>query len=217
MREFITNCGKMLGQPEIGFCAEEMISEYAIDLVKYFETEIKYGHVFRAEETVQIGWMILKLTESKHGNLDLMEPQFDSIPIRWIRGLNNTLRHLMLHKSVCALFSLEPTFPTIRQAGIVSPGFISGGNDITMTRGEIAENDSGWMFTESGYIQNDGDLKSLYEISFFHSKIIPFLALPMGTTVRLNSADLQINLGGKTLSSESNEFLKKLLDTSVFV
>ncbi len=54
--------------------------------------------------------MLTLLKEAADGELEVWEPQFDSMPIKWVRGVNNTLRHIILQKSVAEILGCEPAF-----------------------------------------------------------------------------------------------------------
>jgi hypothetical protein len=188
-------------------------------LLSFFEQSIREGARFRRDETVQIGWMLTILKETTNGDLEIWEPQFDSMPIQWARGVNNTLRHLMLQKSVAELLGCEPNFPTLQQAGISSKAFLDSPDEFIMTR-EIVGGDSGWMFREA-YEEitktTQCEYKSLYELSLYCMQIIPFLALPDGAKVTKRYGETILELGSKNVSSTQSETLKRIAGSKYLV
>ena len=176
-------------------------------LLNFFEQSIKEGARFKPDETVQIGWMLTILKESTNGALEVWEPQFDSMPIKWTRGVTNTMRHIVLQKSVAELLGCEPNFPSLRQAGITSQMFLDKPNEFIMSR-EITGGDSGWMFRDAHEEITEAtacEYKSLYELSLYCMQIIPFLALPDGAKVTKRHRETILELGSKKVSSSQSE------------
>jgi hypothetical protein len=159
--------------------------------------------------------MLVQLREGRE-SLEIWEPDFDAIPIRWCRGVNNTLRHLTLQRAVCEALKCEPVFPSIRQAGITSPCFLES-RSFTMSRDLIAESDSGWAFAERGYAGSKGEFISLYHIALQKMSIIPFLALPEKSLVQMEPGLIEVNLGNIVISSRDNVFLSQLASAPIIV
>nr|WP_063571426.1 hypothetical protein [Luteibacter rhizovicinus] len=184
-------------------------------LFGYFESELRRGINFQAGQTVQIGWMQIKLVADESGDLEIWEPRFDAMPIAWIRGATSTLRHLTLQRETCSQLGVEPEFPSLLQSGVVSARFLADSGEFTMSRDDPVGSDSGWVFTRI----HEGDLggrhHSLFEVGMFDRMIIPFLALPAGVLVRASNEHIDLSLGSVVISSESNEFLRRLLHSSV--
>lgn len=96
MRVATTNCSQF-GQREFVLDADEshVPSVYLTDVIETIEGMVASGSVFKPGQTFQIGWG-LTLVEQSGECLSLAEPDMASFPIKWTRGLTNTLRHLML-------------------------------------------------------------------------------------------------------------------------
>jgi hypothetical protein len=187
-------------------------------LIEFFEDSIKKGKQFLAEETIQIGWMITTLKENSRGDLEIWEPQFDSIPIKWTKGANNTLRHLILQRAIAGLFGHEPVFPSLRQAGIASSSFMNDSTEFTMNRDAPSGNHSGWRFISNNDNRKaESALKSLFEISFYCMRIVPFLALPPGVVITKRQEVTTVRLGEKTISSANNEILARIAHAEILV
>jgi len=158
------------------------------------------------------GWSIVIL-RSVGAELEVHEPTFDTMPLVWRRGIDNTLRHLILQRTICKQLGCEHLFPTIQQAGIVAPGFMMrSAPTFEMSRDECSGNDSGWVFAPLGYTGEQAEYRSLYEIAVADPHVIPFLALPSGASVTKLRDALEIEWNGQLLISESNAFLQELLD-----
>jgi hypothetical protein len=187
--------------PELEFGANSILS--------YLEEEVGKGKIFRAGETVQMGWMMLMLKSTETGELDVWEPRFGEIPIVWERGASKTYRQLIVQKSVVELLGVEPSFPSLRQSGVISPDFMEAKN-IQMFRDPPKGTDSGWLFTTEENTSSDGRLASLFEIASKRPEVIPFLALPASSSAILKDGHVKITLGKVEVSSDSSELLRRL-------
>ena len=219
MAEHRTTSCRTLGHPEISVTLGDEAQMDASWLLSFFETEVQRGRRFAADETVQIGWMLVMLQSNAAGDLEVWEPQFDSFPIRWTKGANNTFRHLVLQKSVCEQFGCEPDFPSLQQAGVVSPHFLDQSEAFSMSRDKPSNNDSGWVFSapKESVSEGAGEFRSLFEICFYHTEVIAFLAMPAGASVTKTKGLIEATTNGRPLSSKSNELLRKLSESPVLV
>lgn len=178
-------------------------------ILSYFEDAVRQGTVFRAGETVQMGWMILMLKSTETGDLDVWEPQFGEVPIVWERGASKTYRQLIVQKSVAEQLSIEPLFPSLWQSGVISSDFI-GAKNFQMFRKSPNGTDSGWLFTTEENTSSDGRLASLFEIASKRPEVIPFLALPASSSVMLKDGHVKVTHGNDEVSSDSSELLRRL-------
>jgi hypothetical protein len=219
MLEFSTNLRRQFAHQEIVLHLDKQSGLDPKWLVDFFQTSVAKGHRFLPNETVQIGWMVVILKENEKHDLEVWEPQFDSIPIRWIRGVNNTVRHLILQKSVAGLLQVEPVFPSLRQAGLVSRAFLIGKDEAEfhMIRESFEANYSGWRFSLPTLAEDSSELCSLFELSFHRTGIVPFLALPPGAVVVRSKNHIAIELNSITVESSSNELLQELAAVSIWV
>ena len=208
MVKFKTKSCERFGQPEIVLWLDDEARMEPRWILDYFQDAAALGKRFRAGETVQIGWMVTKLVQTPDGDLEVWEPRFRSVPIQWVRGANNTLRHLILQKSVAELFQIEPVFPSLLQAGIVVPPIWEQQGQLCMLRGDPMRNDSGWRFSRDQNEQVGGQLRSLFEIGCRFPSLIPFLALPPGGSVVSSALDVLVGYRGKVVSSRDSELLK---------
>lgn len=199
-----SSCSKR-GHPEVSFEVDDEAPS-AEWLVRYIEEEVEKGERFEPEQTVQIGWMIVQVN-ARSGGLELLEPDFDAVPVRWRRGLNNTVRHLALQRSVCKALGCEPVFSSIRHAGLCSPQFFAG-EAFTMSRDQPQDSDSGWVFAEDGYQGSEGGFLSLYEIAMQRICVIPFLALPPTAAVFIRRGRIEARYGDAAVSSDDNALLR---------
>jgi hypothetical protein len=196
------------GHPDIAVVAKT--PGFAEWLVEYFESQVANGARFKAEETVQLGWGVLRLAECDDGELVVTEPDFRSMPIQWVEGAQQTMRHLTLQRHVCSLVRAEPQFRSLLESGLASPSFQSG-SDFTMWR----EADD-WLFRA---LEDDGtqaERHSLYAIAIQRPAVIPFLALPPGTEVFWARSGVDVLCAGERAYSEADPFLRDLVASPAF-
>lgn len=206
------------GQSEIVIHFDEQSGLDPTCLIGFFQDAAAQGKRFLSGETIQVGWMVVLLKAAESGDLEIWEPQFDSIPVKWIHGVNNTLRHLILQRSVVELFKVEPMFPSLRDAGLASKSFLTVPTppDFRMTRTPPSGNDSGWRF-DTALSQNlDAERRSLFELSFFQMAIVPFLALPVGASVVKTDNNLVLSLNGIAVDSKQNQLLQRLVASPIW-
>jgi len=195
-------------QPSITIEVRQEAEELARPIIAYFESRAWAGTRFLDGQTIEFGWSLLLLRQANDG-LEVLEPDFDSMPIRWCNGVNNSIRHLQLQRAVCELFGCDSIFPTIRQAGISSPDLCESG-DYIMSRDIPSGSDSGWMFAESGYSDSTGEFRSLYQLALQKIEIVPFLALPTLSQVVIKPGFREVVVNSIIKSSVDCELLQKL-------
>jgi hypothetical protein len=210
MADFRTSTGDRPDQPDIVLHLSDDARMAPRWLLDFFEDSVASGKQFKAEETVQIGWMVTKLVENPEGDLEVWEPRFRSVPIEWVRGVNATLRHLILQKSVADLFHRSPEFPSLRQAGYVAPSFWTSEGEFVMTRESPVGNDSGWRFSHTKADATGGEPYSLFEIACHSPTVVPFLALPPTGAVVRDRNVIVAECAGGIVSSQDNELLKRI-------
>ncbi|HEV2696301.1 MAG TPA: hypothetical protein VG347_25680 [Verrucomicrobiae bacterium] len=162
-------------------------------LLKWIESGVVGGRRFRPEQKVQIGWSWLEVRQRSDGTLAFFEPDFKSMPLKFIDSVTNTLLHLMLQKYVAESLGLEGeiTIPPLVHSAIVCDVFGSTKGFI-MSRVAPNASDSGWFFgcdNESHDHDSSAVLRrvSLYEAAVCKDdRIISFLGLPSDITVEFD-------------------------------
>jgi hypothetical protein len=196
-----------LGEPEVSFVVDDEATPIAAWLREFLELRPHDVTTFREGELIQVGCSILMLRPWGPG-LELWEPDFRSVPIRWCEGVNTTLRHLAVQKSVCDALACSPDFPSLRLSVAHSPAPrpLDG---LRMSRVAAAGSDSGWRI-EHGAARGQPRVVSLYEMSLMEPWIVPFLALPQGSSVHAGPAGIEVSVGGRTVSSREVALLSVL-------
>src|SRR3954469_14571281 len=189
MRAYTSKC-KEHGHLEVSVLCDETsaLSSKLKWLLEWIESEVARGRRFLPEQTVQIGWSVLEIRQRNDGTLALFEPDFQSIPVKFIDSVSNTLLHLLLQKGVTDSLDLETdiAIPSLRDSAIVCTRF--GSTDgFVMSRLMPQAGDSGWFFgcdSPAHDHQAPENLRrvSLYEAAVRHNDgIIPYLGLPPNT------------------------------------
>jgi hypothetical protein len=201
------------GHPEFRISFDEA-SALEIDaqlMITYLEGQVKAGVIFRPQQTIQIGWMVVMVKEENGEFLTLAEPDLQEVPIRFVYSVTNTLRHLRLQRDVAASIGVTAEFPSIRQSAIKCSKY-DDGRDFLVERAKAEQNDSGWFLgcTHSSHDhQNPSCLLrvSLYELACSRSEIIPFMALPSGCSVTVKGSTIQLNQNGFPCSVKPGSYL----------
>jgi hypothetical protein len=185
-----TRCSKA-GHPEFRFSIDEAV---VIDPdITFFRDALERwvidGECFNDGETVQFGWSTLMVRLAEDGRLSLWEPDFQSMPIKWVETVTATLQHLRVQKDVCESYfdSDVLAIPSLQSSCIVCVR-LSEAEVFVLDRGEQEGNDSGWFL---GCVNDDHDHSSVselrrvsvYEGVLQNPQAMPFLGLPPGTVV----------------------------------
>ncbi|MEF9416831.1 hypothetical protein ABXT21_12270 [Ralstonia sp. SM1864_UCD524_TZ4] len=207
--EYRTNLRQRYNHPNIVVPVASDLGAGFDWILSYFEGEVAAGVVFSDNQLVQVGWMMVKLCQDSRGDLEVLEPGFDSVPINWTRGASTTIRHLMLQRETCAQLGVEPVFPVLSQSGVVSADFF-GSSKFHMER-ELCDvaTDSGWLFKDPE--PTGGRHCSLFEIAVARPEVVAFLALPFGAVVSYDKSGIEISVGDRRISFGTNEFIARLL------
>src|SRR6516164_1603574 len=148
MRTSTQNC-RQYGHQEISVECEDAstFSKTLRWFLGWIENEVAGGRRFLPEQTVQVGWSILETRQRPDGTLGLFEPDFHSMPVRFVDSVSNTLRHLFVQKGVAESLGLdrELALPSLSDSAIVCTEFGST-EGFVMSRVSPKTRDSGWFF-----------------------------------------------------------------------
>jgi hypothetical protein len=201
------------GQPDIIVRAAGVSATLAAWLPDYFVEEARRGVRFAPDQTLQIGWSVLKLYADAAGDLVVFEPDFASMPIKWIEGVSQCVRFLALQQAVCEELGVEPDFPSLAQSAF-APDPLPRAGDFTMSRAEEENRHSGWLLQPEG--EAALQVVSLYQAALSNRAIIPFLALPSGSAVKRERGRYSISINGRDTPAPSSELLTRLSEAGAF-
>jgi hypothetical protein len=217
MRACTRKC-KEHGQLEISvFCDDGLpLAENLKWLLEWIESEVAGGRRFLPEQIVQIGWSLLEIRQRTDGTLALFEPDFQSMPVKFVDSVSNTLRHLLLQKCVAESLGLaeEMTFSSLRDSAIVCAEFGSAEGFVMQRLAPKASN-SGWFFGCDSQAHDHQSPDALRRISLYEAaalrddRIIPFLALPPDIFVGFGGAVPYFSRGERELVIRPGSYLHK--------
>jgi hypothetical protein len=167
--------------------------EYVESFGRLLQDMASSGTRFDGGQTMQAGWSVVRFEVAGDGVLEFREPDFRSMPVKWVPGLSTTLMHMGMQKEIVesVLPVEELTIPGMRQSCVTcsrigtEPGFY-------MDRSEPRGEDSGWFF---GCLKKDHDhhaRANLMSMSLYEAVVrrvraaLPFLAMPAGSLVLLD-------------------------------
>lgn len=216
MRAHTSRC-RAYGQPEVAleWSGNDSLDPWGRNLLQWIETEVAQGRKFLPDQTVQYGWSIMKVRQDSDEMISLSEPDFTSMPIVFVNSVSNTLLHTMLQKFVAESVNAEDAmnFPSLRQSCIVCSKFGDQQGLVAERQQPSNERDSGWFFgcqqpDHSHNTPNELQLKSLYECAAcVDSRVIPFLALPVGFRVDLRGERITVSRSGDVVPIKSGSYL----------
>lgn len=148
------------------------------------------GEVFKAGETVQVGWTTCKLEEQAGGVLVLSEPDLLDMPAKFVPGVTRALRLLMIQTYVLDSFEVSSStteFPTMLQPALVCSRYAEGPG-LVMERFDVEQPYSGWYVTCANPRHDhtdpgDDSAVSLYEVTVRWAASSAFQGLPVGFRV----------------------------------
>jgi hypothetical protein len=206
------------GHPEFSVICDE--AEIYVPRVKWLlewlEGEVARGKRFLPEQTVQVGWSLLKVKRRDDGTLGLLEPDFKSMPASFSDNVSITLLHLLLQKSVNESLGLENEMllSSLQHSAIVCTDFGTT-KGVTLSRTNPTGNDSGWFCGCDNGEHDHQSVENLRRISLYEAavalddRIIPYLALPAGILISLVGSHPRFFLNDKELSIKPSSYLHK--------
>jgi len=221
-----TQCGRH-GHPEFTIQFDSPpVPESAVNwFIRFLEGDVAAGASYKADETLQVGWVICKLLLRSDGTLGVCEPDFKGMPVNWLESVTRTLLHLFIQKSVAESVDLEFQFPTYLNTGIVCTDFYAS-TGFLLSRDEPSlknDNDSGWFFgcRNREHDHNSPDslrLSTLYECAVRKPSIVQYLALPVRTKLVVpdsnNPAEFAITFDGQIIEPKEGSYLARKIQQS---
>ena len=183
-------------------------------LLSVLESAVAGGDTFRHGETFQIGGMILQIRKTSDDKLSLYEPDGLSFPIAWSESVTMSLMHLRLQTAVAesVLLNDEMAFSPCFCNCLVCSHLGSTGSFV-LDRAQMQQNDSGWFFGCDDERHDHNDIGELIRVSLYEAmlryepRVIPFLALPVGTLVLAGNKAPCIFKDGQQLAIVSGSYL----------
>jgi hypothetical protein len=156
-------------------------------LLNYFEASVARGTKFLPNQTVQIGWSLLKLCDRPDGTLGVQERELTP-ELAWIEQVDRALADVWLQKQIAASVGLADalTFPRQDEAALVADCAMND-SQLVMTRlpdDELPEGFSGWMLAcTEDHDHGERQQLPLLGVAAMNPGLVQLLALPHGTSV----------------------------------
>lgn len=186
---FKTNIRTDHGHPDLVFeCDTSTVPDVdARWLLNLIAQEITRGVIFRDGQTMQLGWIVLKLSLQQDGFLHLQEPDFSSPVLTYINSVTRTLKQFRAQRDTVASCAedVSPLFPSMHDTVAVCAK-LEQANTVLMTREGTRETFSGWMISDANslsaqqQLSDNYDIVSLYDLSRSRPDLIKFFAFPPG-------------------------------------
>lgn len=198
---------------EIAFEVGEGVPEVdALHFKSTLEGMVASGSRFKAGETFQVAWMILRFAEADQGRLSLQEPDMKGMPIQYVNGVTRTLRFMRAQRDTADSFGLleQMKLTTIMDV-ILVPEDQDKIRIPQLHRGEPEGPMSGWFLLEAGEDPPKFRPMSLYELALSRPELVKFLALPPGTDVVVDATgEISVYSDGKPLTPGAGSFVDQL-------
>lgn len=179
------------------------------------ENMVISGERFKAGETIQVGWMLLMLSEGDKGALKVTEPDMKSVPIKFVDSLDSTIKHLRAQKDSVesVLPADELAFSSLTQSVVVHVNYKKS-RRILLERAKPQDHDSGWWMSDFDDANGSNDPKnfakiSLYQLGVDRPDLIKFLAFPPGSQIVIDRKVFVLK-DGQELVIKANSFLDRL-------
>ena len=172
------------------------------------------GNELVQDQLVQYGWSYLKCN-IQDSHLQLLSPDFMSIPIQWQSEITTCLFFLMEHKYVPASYDLDLDVPSLQDTAVVIKGFED--DPIIMFRMENEEglpNDSGWTMNSLAEDADNNDpnnleVMSLYEVVLSAPHILRYLSMPVGSQIVFKKTQASVFLNNEPLMPRKDSYMDK--------
>jgi hypothetical protein len=184
--------------------------------LSWIESEVAGGRRFFPEQTVQVGWSVLEIRQRTDSTLALFEPDFKTMPVRFVDSVSNTLLHLFLQKSAAESLVLadQLAVPSLRDSAIVCTDFGSA-DGFVMSRGVPKAADSGWFLGCDKEAHNHQSPNNLCRVSLYEAavrrdaRIVPFLGLPSEVFVGFGRGVPYFSRGDTELAIQPGSYLHR--------
>jgi len=199
--------------PEIVFEVGEGVPEVdALHFKSTLEQMVASGSRFKAGETFQVAWMILRFAETDKGRLTLQEPDMQGMPIQYVNGVTRTLRFMRAQRDTADSFGLAEKMKLTTFMDVILVPKDAGKIKIPqLHRGEPEAAMSGWFLLEAGEDPPRFRPMSLYELALSRPNLVKFFALPPGTDVVVHtSGEISVFSDGKPLTPQAGSFVDQL-------
>ena len=204
MRRFRTSRCALYGHKEIELAvdaSDEQAVQECPKLVDVLEGLIIDNYRFEPGQTLRYGWSILRFELGPDDLLTLHEPDFESLPVQYVPGVSNSVRHIASQIAMIESFVMpigEPNFPSMNDEVTVCNRLATADGFVMDRFHEDDDNEcADWMIScndddHDHHDANEYDVISYYELLLKKPQILDFLAFPPGSTLVVEPGKLQL-------------------------
>ena len=184
-----TQCGRY-GHAEFLLQAEGPAAEASlVELSRGLENMVAGGSKFRPGQSFLVGWMLTQVVQHDRDLLTLHEPDMQSMPVRLVAGITQTLQSMMVQKFTLESVGLadQMDLPSAQHYLTVCDRF-QGQGFFMVRRAPPEPADSGWFLGCLDARHNHRDPAvttpiSVYEAYLSQRFIVGFLGFPSGSMI----------------------------------
>jgi hypothetical protein len=156
-------------------------------LLGYFEGAVARGTKFKPDQTVRVGWALLRLIERDDGTLGVCEREL-SPEVAWVEQVDRALHDTWVQREIVASVGLldEIAFPSQDDLVMVSPCAEDGGEPVILMRTPVedAPDFSGWSLScAEEHEHGEPVFVPLLAVAANNPGLVQLLALPPNTLV----------------------------------
>ncbi|VAW79575.1 hypothetical protein MNBD_GAMMA12-2302 [hydrothermal vent metagenome] len=191
-------------------CPELLINWFT----EWFDNFVNKGDQFNQDQLVQYGWSYLKCN-IQDSHMQLLAPDFMSLPIQWQSDITTCLFFLMEHKYVPESYNLDLDMPSLQDTAVVIKGFEEEPIIMFRMKNEDGlESDSGWTMNSLAEDADNNDpdnleVVSLYELVLSAPHILRFLSMPVGTQIVFKESSASVFLNNEPLLPKKDSYMDK--------
>jgi hypothetical protein len=176
-------------------------------LLRFFEQRVAQGEKFRSGESLQVGWMLLRV----------LEPDMKAVPVKFVDSVDSTLMHLRNQQDIVRSLHppVEPDFPSLRQSAVVHVNYKKASRILLTRNGAVDGVDSGWWLSDLGDQAGSQDptrfiKTSLYQLGVDRPDLVKFFAVPTGLQVVVDGALIGVLGAGGEVQQIEGSYLSEL-------
>jgi hypothetical protein len=183
-------------------------------LTGFLESRVKGGASFKADETIQCGWMWFKIGQDHGGGLAVLAPKPGVMPMQFEPDCSAALNLVLVQKYVCDSFGVNPSLCSAAQSAIAVKD-LANCKDIFMNRlEEASERSSGWFFGAADSqldsdVADNLELKSLWELACHIPAAHEFFLLPPTWQVFFSEPPMVLRDSEPVSPKEGSYFTRK--------
>lgn len=201
------------------FClqvGDEVLPTDVAWFLSLLERTVEAGIRYLPGMIVQIASMQFQIDDGD-GTLDLLEPDFQSVPIAWQPGITRSMHLLRLQRDVAESFEteMELDYPSLRSTVWCHGEPEEFEDQFVLERGLGEDDASGWVCGKEmgdldGLSLEDSEKMPLYAFMVHCPQVIGFLALPVGTRVEASLESVDVSLYGEPLTLKEGSYLDQV-------